>query len=395
MRIIYVTANFPYGGGEAYLESELSELVRQGFEVLVVPRSKGDLAPQVDPEGWQLRPGRVVSPRILGAAAQEAVLHLRRAVAAISLLQGDGSHLLRNLAVTPKAMWLATLAQAWGAGHIHAHWAGTTATMAMVAAELTGIPWSFTAHRWDIEDGNLATAKVGHASFARVISQNGLRVFSRKVNGRDRHKLHVIHMGVVVPKNPATPREKTSEDESTMICAGNLNEGKGHALLFEAMAELQARGSSGFTLLVAGDGPLRNTLRRKAGDLGLEGRVRFLGHVDHDELMTLYGSGAIDAAVLPSAFEGIPVALMEAMGYGIPVIATAVGGVPELCGGDCGVLIPSGDRHALAEAIQRLLFDRERMLRLGQRGRQRVIEEFAVERTVARLISLMTSATTK
>ncbi len=83
---------------------------------------------------------------------------------------------------------------------------------------------------------------------------------------------------------------------------------------------------------------------------------------------------------------------MEAMSYGIPVIASSVGGVPELCGDDCGVLIPPEDRGALAEAIEALLADRERMAYLGERGRRRVIEEFAVEKTVARLASLMAAA---
>ncbi len=115
--------------------------------------------------------------------------------------------------------------------------------MAMMASKSSGIPWSFTAHRWDIDDGNLIASKVGSASFARVISRAGLALLSQQAQERDRAKIHVIHMGVEVPEVSAPLVEKTpGADRPSMICVGHLNEGKGHSLLLDAVAGLIAKG---------------------------------------------------------------------------------------------------------------------------------------------------------
>ena len=176
MRLVYVTASFPYGVGEAYFESELAELERLGWDVLVIPRSTRGMSSSLGaPRHWQVRSGWVLSPQIVARALQRIGRSPRRAWTAIALLRGDPAHLLRNLVVVPKGLWLAGVAEEWGADHIHAHWASTTATMAMIAAQSSELPWRFTAHRWDIADGNLIASKVRHASFARTISATGLQ----------------------------------------------------------------------------------------------------------------------------------------------------------------------------------------------------------------------------
>jgi glycosyltransferase involved in cell wall biosynthesis len=266
--------------------------------------------------------------------------------------------------------------------------------MAMLAAELAGITWSFTAHRWDIDDGNLVSTKVARASFARAISQAGLRSMRDQAREGDQSRIHIIHMGVNIPDSYLqwTVAGRSARD-STLLCAGNLNEGKGHEHLLDAVACLKAeKGLDRILVLIAGEGPLLRALRRKAQRLGISDHVRFLGHLPNDQLLSLYEAGAVDVFVLASSFEGIPVALMEAMSYGVPVIATNVGGVPELCGGDCGVLIPAEDPRALAEAIDSLVQDRSRMEHLGRMGRCRIIEEFSVESAARKLGSRMYAA---
>jgi glycosyltransferase involved in cell wall biosynthesis len=126
--------------------------------------------------------------------------------------------------------------------------------------------------------------------------------------------------------------------------------------------------------------------------LGLTGSVRFLGAVSHSELLKIYREGAVSAVVLASIdlgngfHEGIPVALMEAMSYGIPVVATATGGTAELVVPGTGLLVPPTDTAALADAIQSLLRDGIVRERLGDSGRQRVVEAFDVVRVVAELV---------
>ena len=130
---------------------------------------------------------------------------------------------------------------------------------------------------------------------------------------------------------------------------------------------------------------MRPDLLRMVAEQGLSDAVSFLGQLRHDELLRLYDEGKVDCVVLPTLHEGIPVSLIEAMGYGIPVVSTTVGGIPELLRSDAGLTVPPKDSAALAEALDRLTKDPVLQMRLAEMGRKRVIEEFAVERVVSEL----------
>src|SRR5262249_36530604 len=140
------------------------------------------------------------SARVLKAAATHAVVAPRQVAAAVWLLAGSRSLAIaiKNLAIFPKALWLANVAANWSADHIHCHWAGTTATMAMLASRLSRVPWSLTLHRWDIVENNLIAAKVSSASFARFISEDGLRM-ARGIGIRPEANVRVLGMGVTIP----------------------------------------------------------------------------------------------------------------------------------------------------------------------------------------------------
>src|SRR5260370_27575528 len=207
MRIIYVTASLPFGPGEAFIIAEIRELLRRGHEVLVVPRSRWGKVMHGDAEA--LLPQTVGQP-VLSYEILRSALYLfwqipLRALMALSLLLQTRSPrvMLKNLAVYPKGLWLAQIAEQWRAQHIHAHWAGTTASVAMVASNISGIPWSFTCHRWDIVEKNLLCLKVRAATLARFINQKGLDMAtSMGVKGLER-KARVIHMEVELPHLPA------------------------------------------------------------------------------------------------------------------------------------------------------------------------------------------------
>jgi glycosyltransferase involved in cell wall biosynthesis len=138
---------------------------------------------------------------------------------------------------------------------------------------------------------------------------------------------------------------------------------------------------------LAGDGPEREAIARRIGELDLGDRVRLLGTVPHAELLTLYRERRVDCVVLPSHHEGLSVALVEAMAYGVPVIATRVGGVPELLEHGGGVLIPPADVDALTDALSRVLGSPALRAELARTGRRRVETEFevhAIARELAR-----------
>jgi len=156
------------------------------------------------------------------------------------------------------------------------------------------------------------------------------------------------------------------------VVAGRLEEQKGHAVLFNALAEVRKRGLD-FTLAVAGEGKLRGELEQLAEQLGMGNRVRFLGALeDVGPLLA-----AADAVVLPSLWEGLPLVLLEAMVRSRPVVASAVGGVPEAIeDGVHGALVPPGDALALADELERFHRKTERASRLGRAAGERVRRDF-------------------
>ena len=144
----------------------------------------------------------------------------------------------------------------------------------------------------------------------------------------------------------------------TLAFAGRLGPQKSLDVALEAVAELPE-----VWLVVAGDGPDRGTLERRARELGVDGRARFLGSVPRDGVLRLFR--AADASVLSSSWENLRRTVLEALAVGSPVIATSVGGVPEVVrDGENGLLVPARDPQALADAIRRFFADEQLRARL-------------------------------
>jgi glycosyltransferase involved in cell wall biosynthesis len=163
------------------------------------------------------------------------------------------------------------------------------------------------------------------------------------------------------------------------VCAARLEEQKGHAVLLDALAQLRSR-SLDFVVALAGEGTLRGALERRTAELGLSGKVRFLGQVETLGPLLM----AADLVVLPSRWEGLPLTLLEAMARARPVVASAVGGVPEVIeDGVHGRLVPPGDATALAAALAECHHKPDAARQLGARAAERVRREFTWERVVA------------
>ena len=152
---------------------------------------------------------------------------------------------------------------------------------------------------------------------------------------------------------------------------------KNHLLLIEAFARVHA--STPLYLLLVGGGELENAVREQVAGLGLQERVRFLGvRADVADILR-----ASDVFVLSSRVEGNPLSVMEAMAAGLPVVSTAVGGVPELVReGETGLLVPSEDAGALAQALQALVDDAARRRAMGAAARQHAVAHFDIRHTV-------------
>ena len=226
---------------------------------------------------------------------------------------------------------------------------------------------------WFRESRFFALADRTVASFAHVhiAISRGLARYLAEMEGFDESGFEIVHYGLhasegVRPYTGGVPR---------LLCVGRLIPVKGHLVLFRALSQARAR-VPGLVLDVAGHGPLEPALRGYIRELGLSEAVRFLGFVSPVQ------SAIEDASVVvvPSLGEGFGMVALEAMERGRAVVASDVGGLPEIVAdGETGLIIPAGDAGALAEAIVSLAGDPGRVAEMGVAGRTRALERFRQE----------------
>ncbi|MFN2634715.1 MAG: glycosyltransferase [Thermoanaerobaculia bacterium] len=392
MHLVYVTAALPLGLDEPFIAPEVLELQRRGHRVTVIPIRPRH--PVFHADARRLAGATIAEPllslRVVGKALTEILRAPKRVVRAVSLLltSRDIFVLAKNLAVIPKALWLAHVASRNRVDHIHAHWASTSATAALIASVVSGIPWSFTAHRWDITEDNLLDRKVETAGFARAIDSRGGRELMRRVEPLQ-HKVRVIHMGVSLPADPLRQWVRPRGPLRVLLGA-RFDEVKGHRYALQAVSRLKAAGIE-VSIDFAGQGALKRTLEQYARELNVGDRVAFRGCLDHEELLARLHDHQWDVALLPSIDtgkerEGIPVFLIEAMAAGVPVVSTRTGGIPELLDGGAGILIPERDPTAIADALAGLAVDCNLRRQLASAGVRRVRDRFSIEGTVSALL---------
>ncbi|RBO53186.1 colanic acid biosynthesis glycosyltransferase WcaL [Rhodovulum sp. BSW8] len=297
---------------------------------------------------------------------------------------------LYQLFYLAEALILAGHLRRAGATHLHNHFAQASATVAMLAAELAGLPFSFTLHGpadfldpvgWRLDE------KIRRARFVACISHFCRSQAMIHARPADWPKLAIVHCGVEPDRYRRDPAPATGPVPAReLLFVGRLAAVKGVPLLLEAMARLRAE-HPGARLTLIGDGPERARIEAEAARLGLGDRVVFAGYRSQDEV-----AGALarsDLFVLPSFAEGVPVVLMEAMAAGLPVIATRIAGIPELVeDGVSGRVVDPGSAAALTAAIGAVLADPGGAARMGAAGRDRVRAGFDVRAEALRLATL-------
>ena len=206
--------------------------------------------------------------------------------------------------------------------------------------------------------------------------------------GRPRERVGVLPNPA--PRVPALPprdelRARLGFTGPTVVFAGRLTAQKSLEVALDAVAAVE-----GISLVIAGEGPELAALEARAAELSLDGRVRLVGPQPRERVLELFA--AADAAVLPSSWENFPHAVVEALAVGTPAVATDVGGVGEIVrDGDNGLLVPPGDRTALARALERVRDDERLVARLREAAAPWV-SSFAPERVFARVESALAEA---
>lgn len=289
------------------------------------------------------------------------------------------------LAVGPTARW----AREQKYDHIHAHFASDPATHALFLQLLTGISMSFTGHAADLYRDPIALRpKLKKATGLVVISKFNLNFYQSVVDSLAPHR--IVHCGIDLKGFPYS-LPVTGGEHIKIFGVGRMVAKKGFRYLVQALSFLDRTGVK-YRAEIAGDGPLQEELEIMARSLNLKGELVFLGAISQAEIKSRINQAGV--FVLPSVpsedgdVDGIPVALMEAMALGCPVISTRVSGIPELVQHEeTGLLVEPRDAEGLAESLVRVHRDQELAEYLAQRGRKMVEEQFNIEKSAEQLES--------
>jgi colanic acid/amylovoran biosynthesis glycosyltransferase len=399
LKVAYIMSRFPKLT-ETFILYEMLAMRQQGIQVEVYPLLR-EHTEVMHPEAMQFVNVAHFQPFISLSILQanlhflwhKPFIYLKTLGDVLRANWGSFNFFTGVIGIFPKAVQFAYQMRADEVRHVHAHFASHPAAAGFIIHRLAGIPYSFTAHGSDLHrDRHMLYEKVAEAAFVVTISKYNKEIIIRECQGNYSEKVNVIHCGVDTQafraRSQETPYEK-GENPFMILCVGTLHEVKGQAYLIEACNQLQKRGFD-FECHFVGDGPDKKSLTKLVKQAGLSDNIHFHGKLTRGEITRLLGDA--DVLTAPSVptrdgrREGIPVVLMEAMGSGVPVIASDLSGIPELVKHQLtGLLVPPRDTTALANALERCITDSQLRHHLGRAGRQKVVEEFDLNQNAAQL----------
>jgi glycosyltransferase involved in cell wall biosynthesis len=390
----YVLRKFPVLS-ETFILNEILALEERGVKVHIFA-----LAPSRDPR-FHEGVGRLKATIHHVPGSLEILVLLRQA----KRLAGRNSKRFRRQLLKvlgtgrPKLLWrflqaayVADRARREGVAHLHAHFANHPATVARLASGLLGVPFSFTAHAYDVyRDADLRAIarKMAEARFIATISEYNVSFLRSITNGRP-VRIELIRNGIDM--NRFVPAPVAPQGAFKLLSVSRLVEKKGLPILVEACRHLRDRGME-FRCEIVGKGIQKPVIEQLIRQWELGKLVQLAGPLPQQEIVERYHQAHL--LVLPCIIgndgnrDGLPVSIVEALACGVPVISTPTTAIPEAVhDGINGILVPESDAVALADAIEKPMRDPELLARLRAAARPSVREMFDKDHTVARLYEL-------
>lgn len=395
MRIAYLTNQYPHVR-HTFIRREIVALAGHGVEVIrfsVRDSGRNAVDPADRAEYEKTRALLAAGPgALIAALSRQAVTRpvrfLRALRRAVRFGRRSDRGVVRHLVYLAEACLLREWLAAAAVDHLHVHFATNPAAVALFCQQLGGPAYSITVHgpeEWDRPEALSLTEKYEAAAFVVAVTDFGRCQVYRWTALADWPRVHVVRCGVDEAFLHADP--EPVPDTNRLVLVAGLVEQKGHLLLIQALARVRDAGAD-FHITFVGDGHLRPVLEAEVKRLELADRVTFAGWQSNAEVRQhLRASRAL---VMPSFAENLPVAMMEALAAGRPVLGTYIAGVPELVEtGVNGWLVPAGNVAATAEAVRTILrTPPDELTRMGRAGAERVRARHDATKEAGRLREL-------
>ena len=341
------------------------------------------------------RPGLFIQ---IGATLREIITHPLRFAKVLfwllTLLTHSPLEFAKALYELTACCCFAEKCRRFGAEHIHVHFASRSLSLGLMMGMLTDLPVSCSVHAFDIfirSPGSLQM-RLAKCKFIASISQFNIEYLQKTCGNSIADLCHVVHCGIDAEQFRTAARQR---EPGRIVCVCRLSPKKGLDIAIRACAKLRDNNVT-FLFEIAGDGPQGRDLEDLIERLGLSDKVKLLGARPNDQLTELFSRASV--FLMPCVktadgdMDGIPVAMMEAMACNIPVVSTRISGIPELVeDGITGRLAPEKDADALAQILQELLVDTDKIEQFGKAGRERVLTDFCISENAAKLRELIKS----
>lgn len=406
LRVAYMVSRFP-SVSETFILNEMEWVQKQGVKVYVFSMMR----PRPGPVHEQARKmmdvvhySPYLSWRVLLAnfyfLIRSPFKYLRGLYWAVQTTYTSPGFMAYVLSLFLRSIYFARVMQSLKIDHIHVHFAWTQHIAAIIISQLLGVSNSVTVHAFDLyetqfkhyrRDRKIVLKQLEAGDRIVTISQHNREFIANLCPNIEVDDVALIHLGLDLDKfrpNGHKPNNQTCQ----LLSVGSLIEKKGHRHLIEACAILAQRGLD-FHCTIIGEGPQRPLLEELIADHSLEPYVTLKGALEMDQVLRLYQQSdifALACVVTPTGDrDGMPTVLLEAMAMEIPVVSTPVTGIPEIVkDGENGFLVLERDVVALADALQTLMEDENLRIRMGRRARQRIVEEFQIQRNTAKLVHI-------
>ena len=399
LKVAYILHRFPYLT-ETFIMREMYWAREQGVDLTIFSLlpPKHDV---VHEQAKELLPQTVYSSYLSKEVFSAQLYFLSRSpgryltalIRSIWQVYREPAVLIRVLLLFPKSVYFARRIEALKIDHIHAHFVWLEGIAAGIVKDLLDVTFSIHPHAFGLFARNQRDVRCELENATQVVTVSSYhRKYIADLCPEIRpDEIEIVHYGI--DTDTFRPEvQKTDRCPTVILSVGRLHKKKGYEYLIDACAQLSERGVP-YRCHIAGNGILKDELLARIARHGLEEQVILLGALEQKQILVLYQSSDIFALACVQASDGdqdgMPNVLIEAMACELPVVTTAVAGIPDLiCDGENGLLVEECNSRALASALENLIVDKHLGRQLGRQARQTIMSEYQIQSNAARMVGI-------